>query len=136
MARFQAFVKPLTPDDPAAKLFAAGITSKPVGETLGELLERTGGAYEVTLTLGDPFREDIRRAAALTADSGLAAIAQNGEVRIPFEHLRGVDLETRVVVRGLLVWDPGEAARLGRVHQGPFNPRDGVFGAGSPLPEE
>lgn len=136
MARFQAFVKLLTPDDPAMKMLAAGVhTKQQVGTTLGELLQRTGGVYEVTVKLGDGMRKDMRQAAQLTGDSELAAIAQNEEIQISFEHLRGLDPETRVIVRKALIWGPGEAARLGRTYQGEFDLTKGMFGAGSDFPE-
>jgi hypothetical protein len=82
------------------------------------------------------MRESVRQVAELTGDARLAAVAQQGELMISFEHLRGRDLDTRVVVRRLLTYGPGESEQLGRRHEGPPDPRAGVFGAGHPGPGE
>jgi hypothetical protein len=69
MAKFEAFVKELVPDDPAMKLFAAGVTTKQPGEPLHELLRRTGGVYEMRSVLGPRMRESVRQVAELTGDA-------------------------------------------------------------------
>lgn len=43
-------------------------------------------------------RVDILAAAEMTADPELAALAERGEVVIPFGHLRGLDPETTRVI--------------------------------------
>jgi len=65
MLTFKTFARPVSPEDPNAEAFAAGIITKPPGDPLRDILERTGGKYETVLHLSPRFREDIRRVGAL-----------------------------------------------------------------------
>src|SRR6266567_6374126 len=113
MATFRTYAEVLRPDHPMMKLYKAWITWLPSryrpaeieqgmraepGAVLGDILERTGGAYETTTRLTPKFREDIREIAELTSDDQLLRIAELAEVPVSLEHLRHVDPQTRVVV--------------------------------------
>jgi hypothetical protein len=81
---------------------------------VGELLQRTGGAYEATTPLTLKFREDIREIAELISDDELLRIAKLPEVPVSLEHLRYVDPQTRIVVGYRLDVTPAESPRLRR----------------------
>ena len=61
------------------------------GVVLGDVLQRTGGAYETTTHLTPKFREDIREIAKLTSDDQLRRIAELPEVPVSLKHLHHVD---------------------------------------------
>lgn len=113
MATFRAYAQVLAPDDQAMKMFAAGIKKKRPGEPLADVLERSSGRYETTLHFPPKFREELRQVGELTSDQHLLALAELTELPVSLEHLRGVDPQTRIVVRGELNYEPGESERLG-----------------------
>jgi hypothetical protein len=82
------------------------------GVVLGDVLQRTGGAYETTTRLTPKFREDIREIAELTSDDELLRIAEPPEVPVSLEHLRHVDPQARIVVGYRLDVTPAESPRL------------------------
>jgi hypothetical protein len=84
------------------------------GLVLADLLRRTGGVYETTTTLSPQFRDDIREVAELTSDPELLAIADLTEVPVPLEHLRGLDPQTRIVIRAELRYEADDDARVRR----------------------
>jgi hypothetical protein len=84
------------------------------GVVIGDVLQRTGGAYETTTRLTPKFREDIREIAELTSDDELLRIAELPEVPVSLEHLRHVDPQTRIVVGYRLDVTPAESSRLRR----------------------
>ena len=84
------------------------------GVVLGDVLQRTGGAYETTTRLTPNSRGDIREIAELTSDSQLLRIAEFLEVPVSLEHLRHVDPKTRIVVGYRLDVTPAESPRLRR----------------------
>jgi hypothetical protein len=93
------------------------------GAVLGDVLQRTGGAYETTTRLTPKFREDIREIAELAVDDHLLRIAELPEVPVSLEHLRHADLQTRIVVGYRLDVTPAESPRLRRRLAFPPDPR-------------
>lgn len=116
MAIFRAYAKVLEPDDPAMRIYEAGLRTCPgqPGLVLADVLRRTGGVYETTASLVPEFRDDIREVAELTSDAELLAIADLAEVPVSLEHLRGLDPQTRIVIRTELRYEGDESARLNR----------------------
>ncbi len=114
MAVFRAYAKVLEPDDPAMRIYEAGLRTCPgqPGHVLADLLRRTGGVYETTTPLLPQMRDDIREVAELTSDAELLAIADLTEVPVPLHHLRGLDPQTRIVIRAELRYEAGEGARV------------------------
>jgi hypothetical protein len=114
MAIFRAYAKVLEPDDPVMRLYEAGLhpCSGPPGMVLADVLRRTGGGYETTTPLPPHFRGQIREVAELTSDPELLAIADLTEVPVPLDHLRGLDPQTRIVIRAELRYEADESARL------------------------
>jgi hypothetical protein len=123
MATFTAYAKVLTPDDIQYRAHEAGIVKNPPGTLLEEILDWTGGVYEVQLPLGVKLREDIRRVAELTSDEELRRIASQPTAPVSLEHLRHLDPRTtRIVLGHMLTYAEGESERLGLGHQGPYDP--------------
>ena len=105
MATFRTYAEILRSDHPMMKIRKATTTWRPSryrpaeigamraepGIVLGDVLQRTGGAYETTTRLTPKFREDIREIAELTSDDELLRIAELPEVPVSLEHLRHVD---------------------------------------------
>jgi hypothetical protein len=129
MATFRTYAEVLSPDHPMMKNHKATATWRPSryrpdeieqamraepGVVLGELLRRTGGAYETTTRLTPKFREDIREIAELISDDELLRIAEIPEVPVSLEHLRHMDPQTRIVVGYRLDVTPAESPRLRR----------------------
>jgi hypothetical protein len=123
MARFTVYAEVLTSEHPQMKAFASGVKKKLPGQTLREILQRNGGAYEAKAYFTPGFREQIRQVAELTSDDHLLSIAEFPYVAVSLDHLRRVDPETRIVVGCLLTYEPGESERLGLVETGPPDPR-------------
>ena len=119
MAFFRAYAKVLEPDDPAMRIYEAGLWTCPgqPGLLLADVLRRTGGVYETTAPLPRQFRDDIRQVAELTSDPELLAIADLAEVPVPLDHLRGLDPQTRVVIRTELCYEADEGARVSRARE-------------------
>jgi hypothetical protein len=119
MAIFRAYAKVLESDDPTMRIYEAGLRPCPgqPGLVLADLLRRTGGVYETTTTLSPRFRDDIREVAELTSDPELLAIADLTEVPVPLEHLRGLDPQTRIVIRAELRYEADEGARMSRTRE-------------------
>jgi hypothetical protein len=92
------------------------------GVVLGDVLQRTGGAYETTTRLTPKFREDIREIAELISDDELLRIAELPEVPVSLEHLRHVDRQTRILLGYRLDVTPAESPRLRRRHALPPDP--------------
>jgi hypothetical protein len=116
MAIFRAYAKVLEPGDPAMRICEAGLRACPgqPGLLLADVLRRTGGVYETTAPLLPQFRDDIREVAELTSDQELLAIADQTEVPVSLDHLRGLDPQTRIVIRTELCYEPDEGARVSR----------------------
>lgn len=114
VAIFRAYAKVLEPDDPSMRIYEAGLRPcpGPPGLVLGDVLRRTGGAYQTTTQLGRQLRDDIREVAELTSDAGLLAIAELTEVPVSLEHLRGLDPQTRIIIRIELHYEADEGARV------------------------
>jgi hypothetical protein len=110
MAIFRAYAKVLEPDDPAMRVYEAGLRTCPgqPGLLLADVLRRTGGVYETTTPLLPRLRDDIREVAELTSDSELLAIADLTEVPVSLDHLRGLDPHTRIVIRAELCYETAE----------------------------
>jgi hypothetical protein len=116
MAVFRAYAKVLESGDPAMRIYEAGLRTCPgrPGLLLADLLRRTGGVYETTTPLPPQFRAGIREVAELTSDSELLAIADLTEVPVALDPLRGLDPETRIVIRAELCYEADEGARVSR----------------------
>jgi hypothetical protein len=119
MAIFRAYAKVLEPGDPAMRIYEAGLRTCPgqPGLVLADVLRRTGGVYETTTPLPPLLRDDIREVAELTSDPGLLAIAGLTEVPVSLDHLRGLDLQTRIVIRAELCYEGDEGARVSRARE-------------------
>jgi hypothetical protein len=74
------------------------------------VLRRTGGVYQMTTPLVVELRDEIREFADLTSDAALLAIADLTEVPVSLHHLRGLDPQTRFVIRSELQYEEGERA--------------------------
>jgi hypothetical protein len=116
MATFRAYAKVLEPDDPSMRIYQAGLRScpRPPGHLLADVLRRTGGSYETATPLLPWLRDDIREVAELTSDAELLAIAELTEVPVCLEHLRGLDPQTRIVIRAELRYEGDEDAQVSR----------------------
>lgn len=127
MATFTTYAEILRPDHPLVKIRQAALTWRPSryrsaeieqamraepGVVLGDVLDRTGGAYETTTRLTPGLREDIREIAELTSDDELRRVAELPEVPVSLEHLRHVDRQTRVLVGCRLDVTAAESPRL------------------------
>jgi hypothetical protein len=119
MAIFRAYAKVLEPGDPAMRIYEAGLRTCPgqPGLLLADVLRRTGGVYETTTPLPPRFRDDIREVAELTSDPELLAVADLTEVPVPLDHLRGLDPQTRIVIRTELCYEADEGARVSRTRE-------------------
>ena len=116
MAVFRAYAKVLEPSDPSMRIYEAGLRvccGQP-GLVLADVLRRTGGVYAMTTPLLPQFRDDIREVAELTSDAELLAIAEQTEVPVSLEHLRGLDPQTRIVIMSELHYEADEGARVSR----------------------
>ena len=116
MAIFLAYAAVLEPGDPSMRLYEAGLRPcpGPPGLVLADVLRRTGGVYETTTPLLPRFRDDIREVAELTSDAELLAIADLTAVSVSLEHLRGLDPQTRIIIRTELRYEGDERARVSR----------------------
>lgn len=114
MAVFRAYAKVLEPDDPSVRIYEAGLRLCPgqPGLLLGGVLRRTGGRYHTTTQLTPRLRDDIREVAQLTSDADLLAIASLTEIPVSLEHLRGLDPQTRIVIRVSLDYEGDEGERV------------------------
>ena len=116
MAIFRTYAKVLEPDDPATRIYEAGLRTCPgqPGLVLADVLRRTGGVYETTTPLPPQLRDDIREVAELTSDPELLAIADLTEVRVPLGHLRGLDPLSRIIIGIELHYEADEGAQVSR----------------------
>jgi hypothetical protein len=124
MATFYSYAEVLTDDSPQSRLFASGRLPSRPGRPLREYIE--DGGYEMQLPLLDDMRAQLRRAAQLTGDKSLLAMADTAQVTISLEHLRGLDPETRIVcgvgvryteqeAKALQLADPDSAGPAGQI---------------------
>jgi hypothetical protein len=84
---------------------------------LADVLRRTNGIYETTAPLPPRLRDDIREVAELTSDPKLLAIADLTEVPVPLDHLRGLDPQTRIIIRTELRYEADEGAHVSRARE-------------------
>lgn len=127
MATFRTYAEVLGSDHPMMKNYTRTTKQLPgkyrtvesghamraePGVVLGDLLQRTGGAYETTTVVTAKLREDIREIAELTSDDQLLAVSELPEVPVSLEHLRHADPQTRIVVGCRLDVSPAESPRL------------------------
>jgi hypothetical protein len=119
MATFRAYAKVLEPGDPAVRVYEAGLRTCPgtPGLLLGDVLRQTGGVYETTTPLSPRLRDDIREAAELTGDPELLAAAELSEAPVSLDHLRGLDPQTRIVIRAELSYEGDEGAQMSRARR-------------------
>lgn len=127
MATFRVYAKVLTPEDQSMKAYAAGILRRHPGVTLHDLLKRSGGAYETKLYVPPLIRERLQQVGELTSDKHLLTVSELSEVPVSLEHLRDVDPQTRIMVRGELLYAPGESERLGLTGKVPPDPRRSIL---------
>lgn len=129
MATFRTYAEVLRPDHPMVKNYDRAATWRPSryrpaaieqalraepGAVLGDVLRRTGGAYETTTRLTAKCRGDLREIAELAADGELLLVAELPEVPVSLEHFRDADPRTRIVVGYRLDVTPAESPRLRR----------------------
>jgi hypothetical protein len=129
MATFRTYAEVLRPDHPMMKIHKATATWRPSryrpaeieqamraepGVVLGDVLQRTSGAYETTTRLTPKFRNDIREIAELASDDELLRIVELPEVPVSLEHLRQMDSQTRITVGYRLDVTAAESPRLRR----------------------
>jgi hypothetical protein len=128
MATFTTYAEVLTSEHPQMKAYVAGIKKNPPGRLIRDVLQDTGGAYEIMLRMSPSFQDKVRNVAELTKDETLRRVASQPEVVVSFEHLRHLDPDTTTIVLGFrLDYAPGEADRLGLRHEGPFDPRNTMY---------
>jgi hypothetical protein len=128
MATFSTYAEALRPDHVMMKMYRAGIEKRLPGVVLADILRQSGGAYETTTPLTEPFRGYIREVAELTADDELLSIAELPEVPVSLENCRQLDPQTRVVMFSRLDVSPAETPRWRRIPPGgiPATPRSDV----------
>jgi hypothetical protein len=122
VATFRTYAELLGPDHPMMKNYTRASAWRPSlyrpagieqamraepGVVLGEVLQRSGGAYETTTRLTPKSRE----IAELASDGQLLRISELPEVPVSLEHLRHLDLPTRIVVGYRLDVTPAESSR-------------------------
>src|SRR5580700_10052585 len=114
MATFRAYAKVLEPDDPTMRIYEAGLSGCPgePGMPLAEVLRRSGGDYQTTTPLVPRMRDDIREVAEFTSDAELLKIAEMTEVPVSLEHLRGLDPQTRIIIRSELSYEGDETSQV------------------------
>ena len=119
MAIFRAYARVLESGDPTMRIYEAGLRRcpGPPGLLLADVLRRTGGVDETTTPLVPQLRDDIREVAELTSNPELLAIADLTEVPVPLDHLRGLDPQTRIVIRTELCYEGDEGARVSRARE-------------------
>jgi hypothetical protein len=101
MAQFVTFAEVLTEEHVSWHASAQGITGRPPGTVLQEILDRNGGRYETELDLRGglfPMRGQARLLAGLPGNEELDQIADLDAVPISLEHLRGIDPRTRLAI--------------------------------------
>jgi hypothetical protein len=115
VARFSTYAEVATPDHPMTRAREERGLEPPQGHLLADVLTGTDGRYEVLLDLPQRARDHIARAAEVTADAELAALARLEEVPISLEHLREHDPATTRIYYGTQLereesddnwWDP------------------------------
>jgi hypothetical protein len=119
MAIFRAYAKVLEPGDPAMRIYEAGLRTCPgqPGLLLADVLRGTKGVYETATPLPPRLRDDIREVAELTSDPELLAVADLTEVPVPLDHLRGLDPQTRIIIRTELRYEADEGAHVSRARE-------------------
>jgi hypothetical protein len=113
MANLNTFADVLTTDSISWVAYTSGVKKNPPGVPLKEILQRTGGIYEQQLKMSPKFREKLRTAGRLTGDKELEEMADTPVITISLEHLRGVDLDTRIIIGFGLEYTPEEVERFG-----------------------
>jgi hypothetical protein len=98
--RLVGYADVFTPEHPLFNSYLAGHKKTP-GRLLADVLEETGGEYEVDIVLPDRFLADVARAATEAGDSRLAAAAKVQTFRVSLEHLNGYDPNTTRIVYGV-----------------------------------
>jgi hypothetical protein len=127
MATFKVYAKVLTPDDPAMQMFAAGITKQRPGQTLEEILQRTGGVFETTVHFSPELRKKLRDVAALSSDKRLLDASRLSEWKVSLEHLRNLDRATLIAVRTEISYTQRESELLGLGLKGAPDPRSTIL---------
>jgi hypothetical protein len=133
MARLYTYAEVLTPDHTQWQVHARGLgCGHEPGLVLQEVLDRNGGRYQTTMPMSEDIREQARICAQVSGDEEIAQIASLSEVTVSLEHLRDLDLSTRIVCGyGLGNFTDAECSRLPRdegpvdsatIIEGPFDP--------------
>jgi hypothetical protein len=128
MATFAGYAEVLTPQHILYKMYKAGIKKTPPGERLANVLEESGGVYEVEARIPDDMRNDMRRVAEFSSDTELLSIANRGTAPISLEHLRGVDPQTLIVYGHNLRYTEEEGERLRQLEAPPdLNSKNSMY---------
>jgi hypothetical protein len=131
MASLTTYAELLTDDSLAVQSFKAGIRKNQPGMLLADVLRVSSGAYEARIDFPPPIRDEIKHIAKVTANAELASIADRGSVIVSLEQFRGADpATTRITFGYRLDVQPGESAKLGLDHQGPYDPSKTIRASG------
>jgi hypothetical protein len=127
MATFKVYAIVLTSDDPAMRMFTAGVTKKRPGQTLDEILQQTGGEYQTTVHFSPQLRKKLRDVAKLSSDQGLLDASRLTEWKVSLEHLRHLDGATRIAIRTEISYTQRESELLGLGLKGTPDPRTTIL---------
>jgi hypothetical protein len=122
MAKFLTFGAAITTDSVSWAEYTAGIRKSPPGYSIHELLKHTEGKYEDRLPLLPRYRAELIAVVQLTGDEELLRIANAQEVVISLEHLRGLDLNTRIETGYWIEYTEAEKQQLGIAESVPADP--------------
>ncbi len=122
MAEFRTFGEAITTDSVSWAAYTTGVRKTPPGYSIQELLDHSGGKYEDRIPLLPQYRERLIAVARLTGDEELMRIANTPEVVISLEHLRGLDLQTRIETGYWIEYTEAEKRQLGIVDFVPNDP--------------
>jgi hypothetical protein len=127
VAEFSSYAEIVTPEHPLQKMYAAGISSRPPGRRLSDILAETGGVYQMDLPIARKMRKDIRQVAELSSDKELLAIADRGTFPVSFEEFRGKDPETIIVYGHYLNYTEEEMMQLRSEDPPDLDPRKTMY---------
>jgi hypothetical protein len=99
--RLETFAEIFMPDHPMVNAQGGGINF--AGHLLRDVLRENGGRYQAKTELSDGIRDSVLRAAKLTKDNKLAAMASANSFVISLEHMRDLDPNTTRIVYGLRI---------------------------------
>lgn len=111
MAIFTTYAEVVTPDHPLTRSYEEGV-AKSQGLLLQDVLQSSGGAYEMKVGLSRRFRDQARRLGELTSDETLLQLADLSEVTVSLENLRYADPRTTRVAIGYRIMYTKEESEI------------------------